>query len=319
VRPEPVRVLPCAPFMHGGGQWAALQALCEGNTVSLQRDCTHFDPADIWDTVEAHRVHAVLIIGDAFARPLAEELERRPRDLSSLRLLVSGGAAMQPSYKERIHAAIPTVAILDRTGASESGTFGHRRTSDADSQDDDPVFDIEADTVLVDEERTGFLTGGHTGTGWLGKRGRIPLGYLNDAVKTAATFPTVGGQRVALPGDRAQLLDGGRVRFLGRDSAVVNSAGEKVFAEEVEAAVRSCPGVADAVVCGRPSEAWGSEVVAVVAPARAAEVTLDRVRAHCAKTLAGYKLPKAVVLVDAVQRTAAGKADYRWAREVVRR
>ena len=317
LRTEPVRILPSAPFMHGGGQWAALQALCEGNTVSLQSDCAHFDPADIWDTAEAHRVHAMLIIGDAFARPLVAELERRKRDLSTLRLLVSGGAATQTSYKERIHAAIPGVAVLDRNGASESGTFGHRRSADASGLDDDVVFDIDDGTVVVDEERTKFLGPGHDGTGWLGKSGRIPLGYLNDGVKTEATFPVVAGRRIALPGDRAQLLADGRVRFLGRDSTVINSGGEKVFAEEVEAAVRSCPGVADAVVCGRPSGTWGSEVVALVAATETAAVTLDVVRAHCAKTLAGYKLPKAVMLVDSIRRTAAGKADYRWARELV--
>jgi fatty-acyl-CoA synthase len=318
VRSAPVRVLSGAPYMHSAGQWVALQALCEGNTVVIQRDGTRFEAADIWDSAEAHRVNALFIVGDALARPLTIELERRHRDLRALRLIVSGGAAMQPMYKDRLQAAIPGVVIVDRVGSSESGPLGKRLTSNG-IGDGRAVFEVDDSTVVVSEDRTGFLTPGHDAVGWLGRRGRIPLGYLNDQDKTARSFPVVEGERVALPGDRGRLLSDGRVELLGRDGTVINSGGEKVFAEEVEAVLRSCPGVADALACGRPSERWGTEVVAVVAAAEGATLGVDAIRQHCARQLARYKLPKAIVFVDKIPRSPAGKADYRWAAELVTR
>ena len=141
------------------------------------------------------------------------------------------------------------------------------------------------------------------------------MGYMGDVVKTATTFPVVAGVRCAVPGDRARHLADGAIELLGRDSVTINSGGEKIFAEEVEMAVSSHPAVADVVVAGRPSERWGQEVVAVVALTDGATVDADELIAHAATSLARYKLPKAVVFRPVIERSPAGKADYRWARE----
>jgi acyl-CoA synthetase (AMP-forming)/AMP-acid ligase II len=159
---------------------------------------------------------------------------------------------------------------------------------------------------------------GHDGIGWLGQSGWIPLGYLGDQEKTGRTFPVIGGVRYAVPGDRARLLGNGDVEVLGRDSVTINTGGEKVFAEEVEEAIASHPSVLDVLVCGRPSERWGSEIVAVVQLrlASGGQVTEAELQTHLAQRLARYKLPKCWVFVTQVQRSPSGKADYRWARSV---
>jgi acyl-CoA synthetase (AMP-forming)/AMP-acid ligase II len=151
--------------------------------------------------------------------------------------------------------------------------------------------------------------------GWLAQRGYVPLGYKGDAAKTAATFPVIHGVRYAAPGDRARHRDDGVIELLGRDSVTINSGGEKIFVEEVETAIASHPAVADVVVTGRPSERWGQEVVAVVALGDDAHAEADELIAHAAKTLARYKLPKAIVVRAVIERSPSGKADYRWARE----
>jgi acyl-CoA synthetase (AMP-forming)/AMP-acid ligase II len=153
------------------------------------------------------------------------------------------------------------------------------------------------------------------GQGWLARRDLIPLGYLGDEAKTAKTFPTIGGVRWSVPGDRADVLSDGRIQLLGRDSVTINSGGEKIFAEEVESALLSHPAVADVVVSGRPSERWGQEVVAIVALVDGVSADAQQLIEHAAGVIARYKLPKAVVFRPVIERSPAGKADYRWARE----
>ena len=143
----------------------------------------------------------------------------------------------------------------------------------------------------------------------------MPLGYKGDAAKTAATFPVIDGVRYSVPGDRARHLADGAIELLGRDSVTINSGGEKIFAEEVESAIASHPAVADVVVAGRPSERWGQEVVAVVALVDGATADAQELIDHAAGVIARYKLPKAVVFRPVIERSPAGKADYRWARE----
>ncbi|WP_329410534.1 AMP-binding protein [Nocardia vinacea] len=308
------RVMPCAPLMHGAAQWGALQALTSGSTVVLPGVTTHFDPTDVVDTVVLHGVTQLGIVGDAFAVPLLAELERRPRVLPSLRHIVSGGAALQPTHKERLLAAMPGMRIVETIGASESGIQGRSEVRDV-AGAEARGFRRAAGTVVVAEDRSSLLRAGHPGIGWLASRGRVPLGYLGDAEKTRESFPVIAGERLSLPGDRARLLDSDVVQLLGRDGATVNSGGEKIFAEEVEAAVKAHPAVADAVVCGRPSMRWGSEVVGIVALRPGALVTERELRNWCGSRIASFKVPKAIVFVAAVQRTAIGKADYRWAAE----
>ncbi len=308
------RVMPLAPYMHGAAQWGALQALVDGNTVVIPDEVRRFDPADALDAISRHGVTVITMVGDAFGRPLADELEVHPRELPSLRILISGGAALSVVQKRRLMAAVPRLAITETIGSSESGAQGrlHGLGTSAASHGR-PTFVAEGGTRVISEDMTTVLESGHSGTGWLATGGRVPLGYLGDPEKTERTFPVVAGDRLIVPGDRARLLPDGQIELLGRDAVTINSGGEKVFAEEVEEAVKAHPDVVDAVVCGRPSERWGAEVVALVQRRDGAEVDGGGIVTFCTQQIARYKLPKAVIFVDRVRRSATGKVDYRWA------
>lgn len=216
------------------------------------------------------------------------------------------------STKERLTRLAPGLQVIDIVGSSESGRQGVAAGTGA------GTFRRSGDAVVLDDDRRSVLPADDGSLGWLATSGPIPRGYLGDQEKTLATFPVVGGVRYVVAGDRARWTADGDIELLGRESATINTGGEKVFAEEVEAAVRTHPAVADAVVVGRPSERWGSEVVAVVALRPGHEpIADDELRDACAATLARYKLPRAFVRVPHVQRTASGKSDYAWARSVV--
>lgn len=307
---RPRAVLPCAPLMHGAAQWAALQTFCDGGTVVFPEHAENFDAERVLAAVARHRVAATTIVGDAFARPLIEALERGAHDTSSLRVVVSGGAALRPAHKRRLMELVPGLRVLENIGSSESGIQGSQESDHPDTTGA-PEFDLGDSSAVVSADLTRFLEPGHEGTGWLATKGRIPLGYLGDADKTARTFPVVAGVRVSIPGDRARLLTGGRVRLLGRDSMTINTGGEKVFAEEVEAVLKDHPDVADALVSGRPSDRWGAEVAGLVVPTR--PVAPEDLIAFCRTRLSAYKVPKALLFVDHVERGPSGKPDYRWA------
>jgi fatty-acyl-CoA synthase len=307
---RPHRILALAPFMHGAAQWAAMQTLLDANSLVIQREVTRLDPADVLDTIEQHQVTTLTIVGDAFARPLADEQDHRPRNLSSVRFVVSGGAALTPAQKQRLAQAIPSATILENLGASETGPQGHAvGTAGGHSR---PTFHRGPNTLVVSEDKTSVLRPGHDSLGWLATAGRIPLGYLHDEEKTAQTFLSVAGQRVAVPGDRARLLPGDLVELFGRDATTINSGGEKIFGEEVEAALKSHPRVADAAVCGRPSQRWGAEVVALVTLRDGAEVDSATLIDHCSTLITRFKLPKVVIFVDEIARSPSGKLDYGW-------
>ncbi|HVF76460.1 MAG TPA: acyl-CoA synthetase [Acidimicrobiales bacterium] len=308
-------LLPMPPLMHGSAQWVAFLGLFSGATIVIQGVVDRFDAADVLTTLARERVVVTNIVGDAFARPLCDELERGSYDLSALTSMMSGGAVLSPGMKRRLLDLLPHVVITDAVGSSESGSLlSHVSQSGGDTSQG--VFAALRDTCVVNEAIDEFLSPGHDGVGWLARRGPIPLGYLGDAAKTERTFPVVAGQRIVVPGDRARLRGDGLIELLGRDSVTINSGGEKVFAEEVEQALVCHPDVVDVLVVGRPSERWGQEVVAVVALRPESTATDADLVATAAARLARYKLPKAVVRVDTVRRGPAGKADYGWAREV---
>jgi fatty-acyl-CoA synthase len=263
-------------------------------------------------TIERERVFVASIVGDAMARPLAEAIESGPADVSSLSVVGNGGARLTAAIKQRLIDAHPGLIVLDGVGSSETGAqLTHMSASGSVSTG---TFTPGPDTRVVSDDFDGLLDAGHDGMGWLAQRGWVPLGYKGDAAKTAATFPVIDGVRYAVPGDRARLLDGQTIELLGRESATINSGGEKIFAEEVEMAIASHPAVADVVVTGRPSDRWGHEVVAIVALSADRAADAATLIAHAATTLARYKLPKAVIFSPAIQRSPAGKADYVWAR-----
>ena len=309
------RMLLCPPFMHGAAHWVAFNAFANANTVVLPEVVDRFDADDALRTVDREQVNVALIVGDAFGRPLVEAMERGGHDLGSLLAVASGGAPLSAGIKDRLLAAMPSLVVLDAVGASETGQQASQ-VSTAGTAATTGSFAPARGMCVLSEDLSTVLPQGHDGIGWLGQSGRIPLGYLGDAEKTARTFPTVDGTRYSVPGDRARFTADGLLELLGRDSVTINSGGEKIFAEEVEAALLTHPAVADVLVAGRPSERWGKEVVAVVELVNGEHPTDDELRAAAAEHIARYKLPKAVVRVSKVRRSPSGKADYRWAAEV---
>ena len=308
------RMMAAPPFMHGAAHWVAFVALDWGNTVVLPSQTRSLDPADIWQTVDREKANTLLIVGDAFGRPLIDELDRGDYDLSSLLMLASGGAALSAPVKNRFLELVPTMAIMDGLGSSETGTQASQFSA-AGAEATTGTFTPSFGMCIVSEDLSKRLEVGDTTLGWLAQEGRVPLGYLGDQAKTERTFPVIDGIRYSVPGDRANYTPEGQLQLHGRDSVTINSGGEKIFAEEVERALAQHPAVYDAVVTGRPSERWGNEVVAIVQLRPGMEVAEADLVAECEKHIARYKLPKDIVLVDHVVRSPAGKADYRWARE----
>ena len=308
-----VRALPTPPFMHGAAHWAAFTMWHVGGTIFVQSDPRRLSPEDIWGTVERERISAMTIVGDAFARPLLEGLRERDYDLTSIQTISSGGAILSAGTKDALLEKLPGARILDVLGSSESGqqatqvstSGGPATTGDFELGEGNSVLSEELDRVLGPDEGA---------SGWLARSGPVPLGYYMDAEKTARTFPVIGGIRYSVPGDRAVALPGGGLQLLGRDSVTINSGGEKIFAEEVEQALKHHPDVFDAVVTGTPHERWGQQVTAVVALRPGAAEDEEGLRESCTAHIARYKLPRAILFVDEVVRAPSGKADYRWAR-----
>ncbi len=307
------RLMILPPLMHGAAQWAVFTAMTTGQSVVFSTVTDRFDADDVVRTIEREKVMAVTVVGDAMARPLAAAIERGTADLSSLAVVANGGALLTPTAKQRLIDVKPGLIVVDGVGSSETGAqMTHMSSSGAVATG---KFDAGPDTFVASEDLSAILEPGHDGMGWLAQRGYVPLGYKGDEAKTAATFPVIDGVRYSVPGDRARHLADGSIELLGRDSVTINSGGEKIFVEEVETAIASHPAVADVVVSGRPSERWGQEVVAIVALAEGASVGAQELIDHAADSIARYKLPKAVVFRPVIERSPAGKADYRWARE----
>ncbi|CRZ15338.1 acyl-CoA synthetase [Mycolicibacterium neworleansense] len=311
------KLLILPPLIHGAAQWGAMTAVTTGQTVVFPSVVDRFDADDVVRTIEREQVLVATVVGDAMARPLLDAIKTGAADVSSLSVVANGGAQLTPYVKQQLIDAKANLIVIDGVGSSETGAqMSHMSAPGAVSTG---TFNAGPDTCVVTEDFTAVLPAGHEGLGWLAQRGFVPLGYKGDAAKTAATFPVIDGVRYATPGDRARHLNSGAIELLGRDSVTINSGGEKIFAEEVEAAIASHPAVRDVVVTGRPSERWGQEVVAVVALSQDAladnGVTADELIRHAESSIARYKLPKAVVFRRVIERSPAGKADYRWARE----
>jgi fatty-acyl-CoA synthase len=307
-----LRALPAPPFMHGAAHWMAFNTLHQGGTVVVQEHPGHLDPDDIWSTVEREKVGFLTIVGDAFGRPLLDQLDRKSYDLSNFRMLLSGGAILTAALKQAFLDKIPHIMIIDGFGASETGGHGTQVTM-AGAKATTGTFRMNEETTVLSEDLSGPLPPGAEESGWLARRGHVPLGYFKDAEKTARTFPVINGVRYAVPGDHAKLAADGSIVLLGRGSVSINSGGEKIYPEEVEQALKHHPSVYDAVVVGTPNERFGQQVTAVV-QARAGEVPPEKeLIEFCAHHLARYKLPKAVIYVDEMVRSPSGKADYRWA------
>jgi len=311
---EAFTYLPLAPLMHAAAQWTTFSWLLAGGKTVLMPGA--LDPEAVWDAVDEHQVNSLTVVGDAVARPLVTAWEANPGrwQAAGLFAISNGGAPMSASLKARLGELFEGRAIIDGFGSSESGVQGSQRLTAGENPSGLARFAPGPTTGVFDDD----LQPVEPGSGVIGKvanAGRLPLGYLNDPEKTAATFIEVDGRRYCFTGDLATVEEDGTIQLLGRGSQCINTGGEKVFPEEVESALVDHEAVLDVLVVGVADERWGSAVVAVVAPADPdAPPTLDDVRDHLRGSLAGYKLPKHLVLVPQVERSPAGKADYRWAK-----
>jgi 3-oxocholest-4-en-26-oate---CoA ligase len=307
----PMVRFPIPPMIHGATQSATWMALFSGQTIVLAPE---FDADEVWRAIHAHKVNLLFFTGDAMARPLLDALTKEnDYDLSSLFLLASTAALFSPSIKEKLLELLPNRVITDSIGSSETGFGGTSIVARGEAHTGGPRVTIDHRTVVLDDDGNEVKPGSGV-RGVIAKRGNIPVGYYKDDVKTAQTFRTFNGVRYAIPGDYAQVEADGTVTMLGRGSVSINSGGEKIYPEEVEAALKGHPDVFDALVVGVPDERYGQCVAAVVQPREGARPTLAELDAFVRAEIAGYKVPRALWYVDEVMRSPAGKPDYPWAK-----
>jgi fatty-acyl-CoA synthase len=308
-----MRLLPACPLMHGTGQFTAYNALAGGGAI-VTCESRSLDTERLWRTVEARKVKAMAIVGDAFAKPMLRTLEERPGDfdLSSLFLIVSSGVMWSPPVKQGLLRHVPHGVLMDSFGSSEAVGFGTEiTTKDGALQlgrfqlgPNCKVFTPEGKEVAPGSGEAGFVA----------RSGPIPLGYYKDEEKTARTFPTIQGRRWSIPGDWCTVNEDGTLNLLGRGSVCINTGGEKVYPEEVEEALKLHADVADAVVVGVPDERWGEAVTALVELRPGCRADTETLRGFVKERLAAYKAPKTVVLVESVGRSPSGKVDYKGAK-----
>lgn len=297
------------PLIHAAAMMPTFLALWCGHAVIFER---RFDPDRVWRQVAAARPNVIVITGDAMARPLIESYRRNPVDASSLLAIASGAALLSQSTKNALIELFPNVVISDSIGSSETGFGGIGFAQKSDDPARGPRVTTGRGAVIVDDDGTPVPPGAE---GWLAKTGQVPLGYYKDPVKSDRLFKTVDGERIVITDDRARREEDGSITLIGRGNMVINTGGEKVFAEEVESVVKAHPAVFDATVIGVPHERWGNQVAAVVALADGAALDLDEFCAHTRAHLAGYKIPRALWVVPSLVRSPSGKPDYGWARE----
>ncbi len=305
-------LLPSCPLMHGTGGFTALECLSEGGRV-VTLVSRRFDPVELLETVERERVNAVVIVGDAFAKPILAALDADPGrfDLSSVVGMVSSGVMWSEETKQGLLGHHPGMLLVDAFSSSEALGMG-TSVSSAPGAAHTARFTLGPEVRVIDGDGRD-VTPGSGPPGVLALGGRIPLGYYKDEAKTQATFRTIDGVRYSVPGDFAEVAADGTIHLLGRGSVCINTGGEKVYPEEVEEVVKTADGVVDAVVVGVPNERFGEEVVAVVElapgvdPSDDAELAIvEHVKAH----LAGFKAPRRVRFVETIGRSPSGKVDY---------
>lgn len=306
----PLKMMPLAPLMHAAAVWATWSGLLNGLTIILD-ESKSFNPEHVFDMVEREGANLVQFVGDAMAIPLRDTLKANPGrwNLQSVVNLGSGGAVFSQHVKDDLKALVPSASITDGMGTSETGISGM-----AEPSAEGVMRLVASDTqqVIIDDR---FAQVGETG--FIARTGNTPVGYFGDPVKTAETYKKIDGKLWAVSGDAGRLDADGKITMFGRGSTCINTGGEKVFPEEVEEALRAHPAILDAVVAGQKDDRWGERVIGIVSP-RAGQDRPDdaALKQFLTERLAGYKVPKAVLWVDAVKRSPAGKQDYRWAKEV---
>ena len=303
---------PIPPMIHGATQSSTWMSIFAGQTTVLAPE---FDADEVWRVVHDHKVNLLFFTGDAMARPLLDALTKdNDYDLSSLFLLASTAALFSPSIKDKLLELLPNRVITDSIGSSETGFGGTSVVAAGQTHTGGPRVTIDHRTVVLDDDGNEVQPGSGV-RGVIAKKGNIPVGYYKDEKKTAEAFQTINGVRYAIPGDYALVEEDGTVTMLGRGSVSINSGGEKVYPEEVEAALKGHPDVFDALVVGVPDPRYGQHVAAVVQARPGRRPSLADLDSFVRSEIAGYKVPRSLWLVDEVKRSPAGKPDYRWAKE----
>lgn len=303
------RQLPACPLMHGTGWFTAMGAMLNGGAVVTLTEKAKFNSVNLWDTVHANGITSMAIVGDAFAKPMLQTLDENPGrwNLSSVLNIVSSGVMWSAEVKQGLLRHIPQTALTDSFGASEAVGFGTSITT-AEGGTQTSKFEIGPSCKVFTEDGREVLPGSGE-PGFIARGGAVPLGYYKDPEKTAGTYKTIGGIRYAIPGDWCIVEADGSITLLGRGSNCINTAGEKVYPEEVEESLKAHPAVKDALVVGVPDDKWGQSVTAVVALAGPA--TEDELRAFVQSRIARYKAPKRILFLEDLGRAANGKADYK--------
>jgi 3-oxocholest-4-en-26-oate---CoA ligase len=299
--------LTAAPLIHGAAQVAMLAALFGGDTIILP---PRFDAHEVWRAIERHKANLLFIVGDAMGRPLIEAYREGSYDASSMLAISSSGALFSAPVKDAFAAALPNVFLTDAIGSTETGFTGISQVTAGAKQRGGPTVTPGPEVIVLDDRGRRAPPGQ---VGRLARGGHVPLGYYKDPAKTAAMLAEVDGKRYAVPGDLARVEDDGTVTLLGRGNTCVNSGGEKVFPEEVEGALKSCPDVFDALVIGVPDDLLGQRVAALVQLREGRAADLPAIEEHVRGQIAGYKVPRSIWLVDEISRGPAGKPDYGWA------
>jgi 3-oxocholest-4-en-26-oate---CoA ligase len=315
IAPDQSTFLLLAPLMHAAGGWVVLLHLFSGNKVVLWSGS--LDPPEVWRTIERERVTATSTVGDAVMRPLLDawdDFDPKP-DIESLAVVSSGGAPLSTALRDRFLSTFPSIPLSDGYGSSETGIQAGRIFLGPIGERPEPQFTAQQ-AVVMDEETHRPVVPGSGMVGRVARTGRVPLGYHKDPAKSATTFVEWEGRRWSLTGDMGTVAEDGTITLLGRGNLCINTGGEKVYPEEVEAVLRQSGAVYDVVVVGAPDERWGERVVAVVQPTSGTDPTEGDLMALVRASLAGFKAPKRVIFVDEVVRSPTGKADYRWAAAV---
>jgi len=305
-----VSLIPACPEMHGTGQFTAQLALCGGGSNVLLPS-RHFDVVELLDTIESKKVQAVTIVGDAFAKPILAALDAEPDrwDISSLFLVTSSGVMWSQESKSGLLRHNTNMMLIDAFSSSEAIGLG-QSVSTAQGSSGTAKFMLGANSRVITDDGADV----EPGSGQIGRvavRGFTPIGYYKDEAKSAATFVRIGDDTYSIPGDYAMVEADGSLTLLGRGSVVINTAGEKVFPEEVEEVCKLHPSVADAVAVGIPDDKFGEAVTAVVELHADANLDADELVAHVKERLAAYKAPRNVVVIDTIGRAANGKVDYK--------
>jgi acyl-CoA synthetase (AMP-forming)/AMP-acid ligase II len=305
---------PLSPLMHGGAQASLLMHLFAGHLTILE---PKFDPVRTWEIVDENKAQMMFMTGDAMARPLIEAYEEGGHDGQTLFAIASSAAIFSKAVKERWMKAFPNAIFTDSIGSSETGFQGTGLQDASALSTDGPVVSIGPSTAIIGDD--GHVLDPVADVGKVGRTaraGNVPVGYYKDPEKSARTFYEIDGVRYSVPGDFARLEEGNRMTLLGRGSNCVNTGGEKVYPEEVEMAIKAHPAVYDVLVVGVPDDRYGQAVAAVVQPREGQSVDLDDLRTFLRAHLSGYKLPRALTLVDEIPRNATGKAQYPRAKEI---